>query len=103
MDPAYLSAFAALAGSAIGGLTSLATSWLNQYSQYRTQRHEHDITRREDLYKDFIEEASRLYADACEHDQTEIAKLVKITGLINRMRVISSPDIVEKADNVITL
>ncbi len=28
MDPAYFSAFAALAGSAIGGLTSLASSWL---------------------------------------------------------------------------
>jgi hypothetical protein len=28
MNPAYISALAALAGSIIGGLTSLATSWL---------------------------------------------------------------------------
>ncbi len=30
MNPAYFSAFAALDGSIIGGLTSLATSWLSQ-------------------------------------------------------------------------
>ncbi len=58
MDPAYLSAFAALAGSTIGGLTSLATSWLTQHVQFRAQLFTHDITRREELYKDFIEEAS---------------------------------------------
>ena len=35
MDPAYISAIAALAGSAIGGLTSLAASWLSQNVQAR--------------------------------------------------------------------
>src|SRR5262249_11175017 len=95
--------FAALAGSTIGGLTSLATSWLNQYSQFRTQRHEHDITRREDLYRDFIEEASKLYVDACEHDEAEISKLVKITALINSLRELSSPRIIERADGVMRM
>ena len=103
MDPAYVSALAALAGSAVGGLTSLATTWLTQHSQYRTQQHERDLARREELYRDFIQEASKLYADACEHDQVEISKLVAIMALINRMRVLSSPEIVEKADDVMRL
>jgi hypothetical protein len=33
MDSAYFSAFAALTGSVIGGLTSLATSWLTEHTQ----------------------------------------------------------------------
>jgi multidrug resistance efflux pump len=33
MNPAYLPAIAALAGSAIGGLTSLASTWLSQSRQ----------------------------------------------------------------------
>lgn len=37
MNPAYLSAFSALAGSAIGAVTSLATTWLTQYAQTRAQ------------------------------------------------------------------
>ena len=30
MDPAYFSAFAALAGSFIGGMTSVAATWMSQ-------------------------------------------------------------------------
>jgi len=100
MDPAYLSAFAALAGSAIGGLTSVIASWLTQYAQVRAQQFTRDRTGREDLYKDFIEEASKLYADAYEHDQVEMSKLVNLGALISRMRVLSSPTVVENADSV---
>jgi Xaa-Pro aminopeptidase len=100
MDPAYISALAALAGSIIGGLMSLATSWLTQHAQFRTQQLARDVTGREELYKDFIEEASKLYADAYEHNQAEISKFVRLYALISRMRILSSPEIIEKADRV---
>jgi hypothetical protein len=38
MDTAYISALAALAGTAIGSLASFATSWVTQQAQTRTQR-----------------------------------------------------------------
>jgi len=100
MDPVYFSAFAALAGSAIGGLTSLAASWLAQRVQFRAQRLAHDIERREDLYKDFIEEASKSYTDASEHDLTDVSKLVRLYALVARMRVLSSREVIEQADRV---
>lgn len=74
MDPAYLSALAALAGSTIGGLTSLATSWLTQHTQFEAQQRTHETSTREELYKDFIEEASKLYADAYEHSEGNTAQ-----------------------------
>jgi hypothetical protein len=64
MDSASISALAALGGAVIGGLTSFATSWLTQQTQARAQQLVHKLTRQEELYKDFIEEASRLYADS---------------------------------------
>src|SRR5215468_6310594 len=45
MDPAYLSAFAALAGSTIGGLTSLTASWLTQHVQFRASMETQDAWR----------------------------------------------------------
>ena len=101
MEPAYLSAFAALAGSAIGGLTSLAASWLTQHVQFSVQQRASDLSRREDLYKNFIEEASRWYADAYEHDKAEVANLVNLYALVSRMRMLSSPRVVENADRVV--
>jgi hypothetical protein len=103
MDNAYVSALAALAGSVIGGLTSLTTTWLSQRTQLTAQRHEHDLDRREQLYKDFIEEASRLYADAYEHDRADVANLVKLYALVSRMRVRSSKGVIESADKVVRL
>jgi hypothetical protein len=101
MDPAYLSALAALAGSTIGGLTSLTASWLTQHVQFRAQQLAQDLTRREDLYKTFIEEASRWYADAYEHDNPEVSNLINLYALVSRMRVLSSAKIVESADRVV--
>ena len=68
MDSAYLSALSALAGSATGAFSSFATSWLTQYSQERTQRAAQAMARREHLYGEFIEEASKLYTDAISHE-----------------------------------
>lgn len=101
MDPAYFSAFAALAGSTIGGLTSLTASWLTQHVQFRAQLRASDLNRREQLYEHFIEEASRLYADAYEHNEAETAKLVNLYALVSKMRVLSSPRIVESAERVV--
>ncbi|HTX54619.1 MAG TPA: hypothetical protein VMD08_14515 [Candidatus Baltobacteraceae bacterium] len=100
MDGATLSATAALAGSVVGGLTAFATSALTQRAQVRAQELASDRTARETLYRDFIVEASRLYGDALVHDKVEVSSLVGIYAMVSRMRVRSSPRIIENADRV---
>src|SRR5271166_1882216 len=90
MDIAYLSALAALGGSAIGGLTSIFSSWLGQSVQLKAQLLLYDKGRRQELYHDFINEASQLYIDALTHDKPDLSKTVALYALISRMRVISS-------------
>jgi hypothetical protein len=103
MNSAYLPAFAALAGSAIGGLTSFASAWLTQDRQHEAARLLQDKSRRQKLYKQFLDEASKLYADALVHDHAEVANLVSVYALIGRMRVLSSPAVVEKAEAVMEI
>jgi hypothetical protein len=100
MDSASISAIAALAGAAIGGLTSFAATWVGQQAQARTQRLVHKLSRREELYKDFIEEAAKLYTDSLIRDTPEVPQLVKLYALISMMRVLSSPRVVQNADAV---
>ena len=101
MDPASISAIAALAGSAIGGLTSLGASWLSQRAQFDAQLRAGRLSKHEDLYKNFIEEASKWYADAYTHDKAEVSNLVHLYALVSRMRILSSPKVVESADRVV--
>jgi hypothetical protein len=100
MDPSVLSAAAALTGAAIGGLTSVLASWLTQHTQARAQWLAHDKLRREELYKEFIEDAARAYVDALQHDKADIPLLVGLYAKIGRMRTLSLPKVVESAEQV---
>src|ERR1700730_5761038 len=103
MNLAYLTALAALAGSAVGGLTSLASAWLTQHRQDRARRLSQEKARRQKLYKQFIDEASKLYADALAHDEAEVAALVSVYALISQMRVLSNSAVVEAAEAVVRM
>ena len=103
MNAGYISAFAALAGSLIGGLTTFAAAWVTQRQQANGQWLLQEKTRRQELYQQFIEEASKLYVDALIHDQAEIPPLVSLYASINKMRVVSNPGIAERADKVVRI
>ena len=100
---AYLSAVAALVGTFVGGITSIATSWLGQQRQTKEQRRAREKDELQELYKQFIQDGSKLYVDALEHNTTEIPKLVDIYATLNRMRVLSSPKVIAEADNALRM
>jgi hypothetical protein len=97
MDTAYLSALAALAGTAVGGLTSFFSSWLGQSAQFKAQLFLQEKGHRQELYRDFVDEASRLYIDALTNDQPDLPKAIALYALVSRMRILSSPKLVEEA------
>jgi hypothetical protein len=100
MDAAYLSALSALAGSVVGGLTTGLTTWLSQREQARAGQLAHNLSRREELFKDFIVAASKAYGEALMTDKPQIQELVALYAMISRMRVLCSPQVVGRAENV---
>ncbi|MCA1455750.1 hypothetical protein I6F35_21465 [Bradyrhizobium sp. BRP22] len=100
VDASLISGFAALAGAAIGGLTSATTAWFTQRAMAQTQWSASENLRRQDIYRDFIEIASKCYIDALQHENPDVSGLVGLYAKISRMRVMSSTRIVEKAEQV---
>jgi hypothetical protein len=68
MNSSIISALAALGGAITGGLTSVLASWLTQHAQARAQWRAQDKLHRQELYKEFIEMASKCYIDALQRD-----------------------------------
>jgi hypothetical protein len=101
MDPAILSATSALVGSLVGGLSTLAASWLTQRGQLRAQTLVHEAVKRETLYAEFIVEASKRLADAWSHQAQGPDVIAGLYAAIHRMRLTSSDDVVRVADKVI--
>ena len=100
MDPSVISGLAALAGAAIGGLTSDVAAWFTQRTMVQAQWVSGQALRRQDLYRSFIEVAARCYIHALQHDDPDISGLVDLYADISRMRVVSSSEVIESAERI---
>jgi hypothetical protein len=101
MDPAILSAVSALAGSLIGGVSSLAASWLTHRGQFRAQTLIHEAVKREALYAEFIIEASKRLTDAWSHQAESPEVLAGLYSAMERMRLTSSIEVIRVAEQVV--
>ena len=100
MDASIISALAALVGATIGGLTSVLATWLAHRTQARAQWLAQETIRRQELYKEFIEEAAKCYADALQHEKPEVPAWIELYAKVGRMRLLSSPRVVANAEHV---
>jgi hypothetical protein len=101
MDAGYITALAALGGAAVGGFTSFASSLTTQRAQMNASRTETSKSRRQKLYKAFIDNSSKIYGDALIHDNLELSGLIELYAILSRMRVLSSAAVIESADKVV--
>ena len=100
MNPAYISAISALCGSAIGALASLASSWLTQRHNDESRREAQENSRRERIFVEFIDLASKAFMDALL--QTSIqdpSKLVLLYATMGKLRLFASERTVQAAEH----
>jgi hypothetical protein len=100
MDVGYVSAISALAGSIVGGLTTGLTTWLSMRTQARAGRLALELTRRQELFRDFIAAVSKTYGDALVSSEPQIQELVALYAIVARMRVLCTPETVACADRL---
>jgi hypothetical protein len=102
IDPALLSAIAALLGALIGGSASLTAAIYTQRYQDRQQRVARETTKREVVYADFIVSASKLLLKSHLSDGFTLGGDEQhLIGLANRMRLFAPPNVVQEAETVI--
>jgi hypothetical protein len=102
IDPALLSAISALVGALMGGSASLAAAIYTQRYQDRLQRVARETAKREQVYADFIMNASKLLLNAYVHDEITLGGDEQhLVGLANRMRLFAPPNLIDEAEAVI--
>jgi hypothetical protein len=102
IDPALLSAISALVGALMGGGASLAAAVYTQRYQDRLQRVAREAPKREQVYADFIMNASNSLLNAYVHDGITLnGDEQRLIGLANRMRLFAPPNVIERAEAVI--
>jgi hypothetical protein len=102
IDPTLLSSVSALLGALVGGAASLVAAIYTQRRQDWLQRVACEVAKRETVYADFVMSASKLLLNAYTKDEIALGSdEQRLIGLINRMRLFASPDVVGAAEAVL--
>jgi hypothetical protein len=101
MNSGLIAGLAAVSGSMVGALGSVVGTWIIQRHQDLRDLLAKKIVRRETLYSDFITESARLFVDALEHNVSDPQKLIPVYALLSRIRLSSSSQVLETAEEVI--
>ena len=101
MNPAAVSALAVLAGSSVGALAPVLSSYVLQRSVTRREFINREIAEKQKLFSDFICEAARLHADAMTQSIFQLNELVSLHALVSRIRLGSSEAVVKAAEEMV--
>jgi predicted methyltransferase len=103
MNPAIISALAALGGSSVGALAPVLSNFVLQRSVTQRDLLNRQISQRETLYSDFINEASRIYAKSVTQDLEDMDELVSLYALVSRIRLMATEPVVRAAEAFVKL
>lgn len=100
IDPSFLVAGAALAGSLVGAVASVGATLVSQRLQSRRERLATELDERQQLYAKFIEEAAQLFLDSLEKTSVEPARIIRLYSVVARIRLTSGDRVLRAAERV---
>ena len=100
VDGPVIVAFAALAGSLVGGCASITATFIGQRLQARWARLRADLEEHEKLYGIFVEEAVHLFVDSIRQSAIDPAKIMRLYSKVARIRLTSSDRVLRAAEEV---
>ena len=89
IDSTLITALAGVMGSAVGGLASFATTYFTQRNQTHRDLISREAAHREELYSQFVNEATNLYIDSLRKTLENAAALIGLYSLMDRIRLIA--------------
>ena len=101
LDPAVIAATSGILGSVVGALSSLGTTFMTQRLQARRERVSIELAKREELYGEYIEQVTPLFAESVETTEFDPAKIFGLYALLGRIRLASSDEVLREAEAVI--
>ena len=97
MDTSIVTALAGIVGSLCGGSASVATAWLTQRTRGKRERVRAELSKREALYGEFINECSNRVMDSFDRNLDKPDRLLTIYALLNRIRLCASETVLTQA------
>jgi len=98
MVSAEISALAALAGSAIGGIAPLISNRVIQRNMTERELLGREFAERQSLYAEFLRAAAEVYVQATTTNLEKLDGLILLYSLIGRIRLMGSKPVIKAAE-----
>jgi len=98
MNPAVITALAAVGGSCAGALGPVMSAFLIQRGTDRRSSLDRTIAQRQLLYSEFIKEASALFAKSLTNQLEDLDGLIALSALLGRIHLLASDAVVVEAE-----
>lgn len=98
MDAGVLSTISALAGTAIGALSTLASNWMTSASQAKSARLAREREERERVYGQFMEVLAQLYAGALKSTGVNFDLLSQAYAINGRIALHATQPVTDAAN-----
>jgi hypothetical protein len=85
----------------LGISATVLVAWINQRGHSQRELIREEIRTREALYGEFIAECARLLVDAVQHTLERPDTLLPAYGLVNRIRLCASQDVLDEAERLV--
>ena len=97
----WLSILPGVLVAVLGISATVAVAWINQRGLSRRELIREEIRTRETLYGEFITECARLLMDAVQRTLEKPETLLPAYGLINRIRLCASKEVLAEAERLV--
>jgi hypothetical protein len=97
MEAAVLSTLSALAGTSIGAISSLGTTWMTTKSQARAAQVAAERAKREELYGRYMDQMARLYSSALNNTAVDYEQLTAAYALSGRIGLYATQEVADAA------
>jgi hypothetical protein len=98
MESTLVTAMAGVFGSLVGASASIATTWLTKRTEIVRTTAERNLRERENLYNQFLTEASRVAVHALTHSFEGPDQIVALYGILSRIRLVASTAVVREGE-----
>jgi len=107
MSGEITSGLAATMGALVGGLASLTSTWLGERSRRLRDLLQRESVKRETVYSQFIEQASKLYVASATHnvsdDEGAVAGTIELYAVASRIRLFASEQVIKETEKVLDM
>jgi hypothetical protein len=98
MNPAVITALAAIGGSCAGAFGPVLSAFVIQRGTDRRSSLDRTIAQRQLLYSEFIKEASGLFAKSLTSQLENLDGLIALSALLGRIHLLASDAVVAEAE-----